>query len=233
MQRAVAELHGKDLIIHLDSEPNQDHLETLNGQLNRVWVDFEFADSRKARNQQRRLFFALLNDISDYYIFINDFVKTLFYTQYQFYTAGKTISLANDTRSSVSDANRLLDLVINFMFEWHIPFKKGHELLPRNEQYYQYECCRHRVCAICGKAHADIHHWDAVGNETRKLTDHRKHHFMALCRAHHNEFHNLGPKLFSRKYHVRPVKLRAEDLINLGVMTQKRMDEIDKERVTR
>ncbi len=50
---------------------------------------------------------------------------------------------------------------------------------------------------------------------------------MALCREHHTEFHTLGADGFSRKYHVRPTKLKPEDLIKLGVMTQKWMNEID------
>ncbi|MCI2019972.1 MAG: putative HNHc nuclease [Lentilactobacillus buchneri] len=227
MQRALAKLKGRDLIVHLSQEPNLDHLETINGHLDKIWVDFEFADPRRARIQQRRLFFALLNDIATYYVVPPDFLKMMFYTQYQFYTAGKSISLSDATKSSVSDANQLLDLVIDFMFEWHVPFKKGYELLPKDEAYYQYECCRHRVCAICGREHADIHHWDAVGTETRKLADHRQHRFMALCREHHTEFHTIGAEAFSQKFHVRPTKLKPEDLIKLGVMTQKRMNEID------
>lgn len=227
--RIIAQRHGKDLVVHLSQEPDEDHLETVNGQSDQVWVDLTFADPRQARPQQRRLFFALLNDIAEYFVVPQEFLKTLFYTQYEFYTAGKSISLSDATQSSVSDANQLLDLVIDFMFEWHVPFKKGYELLPKDEAYYQYECCRHRVCAICGREHADIHHWDAVGTETRKLTDHRKHRFMALCRTCHNEFHQIGPVKFTQKYHVNPIKLNEETLIDLGVMTRKRMDEIDNE----
>ncbi|MSE21922.1 hypothetical protein GKC44_11905 [Lactobacillus parabuchneri] len=225
--RVIAQRHGKDLIVHLSQEPDKDHLETVNGQSDQVWVDLTFADPRQARPQQRRLFFALLNDIATYYVVPPDFLKTMFYTQYEFYTAGKSISLSDTTKSSVSDANQLLDLVIDFMFEWHVPFKKGYELLPKDEAYYQYECCRHRVCAICGREHADIHHWDAVGTETRKLADHRQHRFMALCRTCHNEFHQIGSIEFAQKYHVQPVKLDKKTLIKLGVMTRKRMDEID------
>ena len=223
----IAQRHGKDLVVHLSQEPDEDHLETVNGQSDQVWVDLTFADPRQARPQQRRLFFALLNDIAEHFVVPQEFLKTMFYTQYEFYTAGKSISLADTTKSSVSDANQLLDLVIDFMFEWHVPFKKGYELLPKDEAYYQYECCRHRVCAICGREHADIHHWDAVGSETRKLADHRQHRFMALCRTCHNEFHQIGPIRFTQKYHVQPIKLDEETLIKLGVMSRKRMNEID------
>ncbi|MGA3439971.1 putative HNHc nuclease, partial [Lactiplantibacillus plantarum] len=92
--------------------------------------------TRKARPQQRRLFFALLSDIYTWSGMPTDFLKHLFYLQYESYTFGKQISLSDTTESSVSDANQLLDLVIDFMFEWHVPFKEGYNLLPREQEYY-------------------------------------------------------------------------------------------------
>ncbi|MBF7133557.1 hypothetical protein ITQ82_09485, partial [Pediococcus pentosaceus] len=148
MQRARAEQRGRDFVIHLDRPLNQDHLETVSGGQGEFYVDFEVADPRRARVQQRRLFFALLHDIETYFVVPSEFLKSMFYTQYEFYTAGKSISLSDTTESSVSDANQLLDLVIDFMFEWRVPFKKGYELLPKEEDYYLYQCCRHRVCTI-------------------------------------------------------------------------------------
>ncbi|ASC08415.1 putative HNHc nuclease [Pediococcus pentosaceus] len=218
MQRARAEQRGRDLIIHLDRPLNQDHLETVSGGQGEFYVDFEVADPRRARVQQRRLFFALLHDIETYFVVPSEFLKSIFYTQYEFYTAGKSISLSDATESSVNDANTLLDLVIDFMFEWHVPFKKGYELLPKEENYYLYQCCRHRVCTICSK-HADIHHIDVVGRTNRNKVDHTKRHVMALCRAHHSEIESIGSAKFSAKYHV-PVdgiKLSIEDLKRLNI----------------
>lgn len=219
MYRVPAERHGTDLILHLDHELNTDRLETVSGSTDNFWVNFEVADPRHARPQQRRLFFALLNDISEHFIVPQDFLKNLFYTQYEFYTAGKSISLANGTDSSVSDANQLLDLVIDFMFSWRVPFKRGYELLPKDEEYYQFECCRHRVCAVCGQ-HADIHHIDVVGmGMNRNHLDHSKRHVIALCRGHHEELHQIGAQKFSQKYHmpVTGIKLDVETLKKIGV----------------
>lgn len=218
MQRARAEQRGKDLIIHLDRPLNQDHLETVNGGQGEFYVDFEVADLRKASVQQRRLFFALLHDIETYFVVPSEFLKSMFYTQYEFYTAGKSISLSDATESSVNDANTLLDLVIDFMFEWHVPFKKGYELLPKEEDYYLYQCCRHRVCTICSK-YADIHHIDVVGRTNRNKVDHTKRHVMALCRVHHNEIESIGAIKFAQKYHVpvTGIKLKIEDLQKLGI----------------
>ena len=218
MRRARAVQRGNNLIIELESPLNQDHLETVSGSDGEFYVDYEIADTRKARIKQRRLFFALLHDIETYFVVPSEFLKSMFYTQYEFYTAGKSISLSDATESSVSDANQLLDLVIDFMFEWRVPFKKGYELLPKEEDYYLYQCCRHRVCTICSK-YADIHHIDVVGRTNRNKVDHTKRHVMALCRVHHNEIESIGAIKFAQKYHVpvTGIKLKIEDLQKLGI----------------
>ena len=225
MQRSRTQLVNSDgklyLVTELDEKPNMDHLETVSGSNAQFYMDWEIADIRKARPQQRRLFFALLNDIADWSVVPQDFLKSMFYLQYQIYTDGKQISLSDTTESSVSDANQLLDLVIDFMFEWHVPFKKGYELLPRDQEFYLFQCCRHRVCMICGNR-ADIHHVvgstiGAGGNRTK--VDHTKRFVMALCRKHHGEIEQIGLKKFSAKYHV-PVdgiKLDVETLKRIGL----------------
>ncbi|WP_338208289.1 putative HNHc nuclease [Lactiplantibacillus paraxiangfangensis] len=223
MQRSRTQLIEDEgryyLVTMLDERPNMDHVETVSGSHEQFYVDWEIADTRKARPQQRRLFFALLNDIADWSVVPQDFLKSMFYLQYQMYTDGKQISLSDVTKSSVSDANVLLDLVIDFMFEWRVPFKKGYELLPRDQEYYLFQCCRHRVCMICGNR-ADIHHVDVIGaGMNRTHVDHTKRHVMALCRRHHGEIEQIGAPAFSAKYHV-PVdgiRLDAETLKKIGV----------------
>lgn len=223
MQRSRSkyfERNGKSyLLVELDHQPNLDHIETVSGSRDQLYLDWELADTRKARPQQRRLFFALLSDIYTWSGMPTDFLKELFYLQYEEYTFGKQISLSDTTESSVSDANVLLDLVIDFMFTWRVPFKQGYELLPREQEYYQYQCCRHRVCMICGNR-ADIHHVDVIGaGLNRTHVDHTKRHVMALCRVHHSEIEQIGSVAFSAKYHV-PVdgiKLDKETLKRIGL----------------
>jgi hypothetical protein len=106
------ERQGKHyLLVELNEQPNLDHAETVSGSRDLFYVDGEIADTRKARPQQRRLFFALLSDIYTWSGMPTDFLKNLFYLQYETYTFGKQISLSDTTESSVSDANQLLDLV--------------------------------------------------------------------------------------------------------------------------
>lgn len=203
----------------LTHKPNLDHVETVSGSADEYYTYSELADTRKARPQQRHLFFALLSDIYTWSGMPTDFLKNLFYLQYETYTFGKQISLSDTTESSVSDANQLLDLVIDFMFEWHVPFKEGYKLLPREQEYYLFQCCRHRVCMICGNR-ADIHHVDVIGaGLNRTHVDHTKRHVMALCRVHHSEIEQIGSVAFSAKYHV-PVdgiKLDKETLKRIGL----------------
>ncbi|RXE83192.1 putative HNHc nuclease [Lactiplantibacillus plantarum] len=203
----------------LTHKPNLDHVETVSGSADEYYTYSELADTRKARPQQRRLFFALLSDIYTWSGMPTDFLKNLFYLQYESYTFGKQISLSDTTESSVSDANQLLDLVIDFMFEWHVPFNDGYKLLPREQEYYLFQCCRHRVCIICGNR-ADIHHVDVIGaGLNRTHVDHTKRHVMALCRVHHSEIEQIGSVAFSAKYHV-PVdgiKLDKETLKRIGL----------------
>ncbi|MCW6148352.1 hypothetical protein LDK45_09625 [Lactiplantibacillus plantarum] len=203
----------------LTHKPNLDHVETVSGSADEYYTYSELADTRKARPQQRRLFFALLSDIYTWSGMPTDFLKNLFYLQYETYTFGRQISLSDTTESSVSDANQLLDLVIDFMFEWHVPLKEGYKLLPREQEYYLFQCCRHRVCMICGNR-ADIHHVDVIGaGLNRTHVDHTKRHVMALCRVHHIEIEQIGSVAFSAKYHVpvEGIKLDKETLKRIGL----------------
>ena len=197
---------------------NLDHIETVSGSKDEFYIDWELADRRKMRVRQRRLFFALINDIVQWSVMPQEYVKDMFYLQYSAYT-GKEISLADNSKTSVSDVNVLIDLVIDFMFEWNVPFKEGYKQLPREEQYFIYQCCRHRRCLVCGD-YADIHHLDTVGmGMNRDHVDHTKKYVMPLCRTHHENYHQLGAEKFAELYHV-PVdgiKLDVETLKKLGV----------------
>ena len=218
--RAYRFFHGNEewIAIKPVESLNLDHIETVSGSKDEFYIDWELADRRKMRVRQRRLFFALINDIVQWSVMPQEYVKDMFYLQYSAYT-GKEISLADNSKTSVSDVNTLIDLVIDFMFEWNVPFKEGYKQLPREEQYFIYQCCRHRRCLVCGD-YADIHHLDTVGmGMNRDHVDHTQKHVMPLCRTHHENYHQLGAEKFAELYHVpvNGIKLDAETLKKLGV----------------
>lgn len=212
-------------LVKLDQEANFEHIQTINSnQVASVPVEIEFTDPRKARPKQRALFFALLGDIHNWSGEPTEWLKEYFYTLYTIKTAGRVISLANDTQNTVSDARKLIDQVVDFIFEFDVPIKQGYELLPRDENSFQYECIRHRKCLICGK-HADIHHLElndgnAVGmGMDRTKVDHSKRWLVALCRRHHQEIHETGTKIFCTRHHLTSIgiKVDADTLKKIGV----------------
>ena len=217
----ISKIKGTELLVRLEQSINLEHLKTMyNGNLSKIYARIEIVDPRKARPAQRKLFFALLNDIQTWSgAPMKDFLKDYFYTAYSIENDGAEISLADNTNNSVSDANKLLDIVIDFMFDFGVEFKQGYELLPRDENYFLYQCCKHRKCIICGK-HADIDHLDEIGSGlNRNHVDHSKRHVIALCRVHHSERHRIGNKQFSNKYHMplNGIKLDVETLKKIGV----------------
>lgn len=197
-----------------DKPPGQlffEHLETLNsGENEKIKVMLEFPDPRQARPKQRALFFALLHDIWDYTGQPEGWLKDYFYSRFTIRTAGKTISLSNETESTVSDATFLIDDVIDFIFEYEIPVKTGYALLPRDENHFQWRCIRHRKCLVCGQ-HADIHHVDELGaGRNRNKQDHTKFRLAALCREHHTEIHQIGVQEFLQCHHFTGIGIKAD-----------------------
>lgn len=206
--------------IYPDTPPNLEHISTLNnGLISNIPVHYEMVDPRQARPKQRALFFALIGDIHSWSGEPAEWLKEYFYTEYTIKTAGDEISLANDTTNTVSDATKLIQEVVDFIFEFNVPINEAYPLLPKDENYFQYECIKHRQCLICGK-HADIDHIDEIGaGRNRTHLNHTKFRLAALCRTHHTERHKIGNQLFCRKYKLTNlgITVDAETLKRIGV----------------
>ncbi len=180
-------------------------------------------DGRKISPEQRKKTFALLHDISQFTGYdMRDMEQEMKYRYYA-QTGAEQFSLSD---CDMTTANKFLTFMLDLCFEFDIPFRtKTWDAIPV-DYHLAVQCLRYRKCVICGQ-HADVHHWFAVGNRSRKLVDHRKMYFMALCRKHHELVHSMGSLDFMDKFHIKPVKLSDDDLINLHIMTRKRMNEID------
>lgn len=210
---------GYGLLDYIE-QPNLEHLANINdGNVQGIPVEVKFIDKRKVSALQRNFYFALLGDIVNWSGEDKEIVDDYFRSLYWEKNCGQEISLKDTTENTVSDAKKLIDLVIDFVFDNQVPIKRGYELLPRNEEHFQYECLVHRQCLICGQP-ADIHHIDEVGmGRDRTKLNHTKFRLMALCRAHHTEFHKIGPIEFCSKYHLTApgIKLNVIDLEKIGV----------------
>lgn len=214
----VKKLDHQRLTIDINEEINIERLQTMyydyDGQRE---VEIRFVDPRRFTQEQRRFIYALIGDISDFTGQPPDSLKEIFKWRYEAIT-GRRISLSDISTSTVSDATLYADIILDFIFENHIPFKNGYEILPVNQEYYFYKCITTRTCCLCGKPNADIDHFSkALGRRNRKTVDHTEYNFASLCRIHHQEKHQIGITAFKDKYHVIGVKLNQETIKRLNI----------------
>lgn len=219
MKIKTAQVVGNEAIYKIDDQSEIERLKTMYGNdVGTVEIGIEYIDPRRFSVKQRKLFFALLNDI---YKYSGQGVKELeeyFYQEYYTATFGGVIDLHDSADTTLSEVNLLIEIVVDFIFEWHVPVNEAANLLPKNEAYFLYACCKYRVCMECGLK-ADIHHVDALGmGSNRTRSNHLKHRFMALCRVHHGEIEQIGRPAFASKYHL-PV-----DGIKLDLPTLKKLN---------
>lgn len=214
----ILRIEGDEMVVRINTPLNLERLQTVyEGYSGAREVDIRIRDPRGFSPEQRAFTFALLNDIYMYTGQPFESLKDIFYWKYKLLT-GKTISLADVSENTKDDIALLDNIIIDFIFENHVPFKKGYEILPQNREYYFYKCITTRTCAICGEQGAEIDHFDhALGRRNRKTVDHTQFTFAALCHTHHMEKHQTGIKEFKQKYHVEGIRLNQETIKKLRI----------------
>lgn len=168
---------------------------------------------------QRKHYFALIGDYSEYTGVPLD--ATDAYFKYKFMQEEDLDELPSVGRGRMdkTTATKLLEYLITYFIQNDVPFRKQQFYLTTDASKMIFALTIKRLCVVCGKPNSDIHHVDAIGaGANRKTHDHSKHEFLALCREHHSESHNIGQKSFMSKYYIKPVKLNREQLKELGVI---------------
>lgn len=214
----ITNVDGDKVTLQLKESLNIERLKTIfDGYDGERQAEIFIKDPRGFTVEQRKFFFALLNDIYKETGLSIDEMKDYIYSMFR-YATGNNISLSNQSVSTVDDVSYLTNLVLDFIFEHDIPFKDGYEVPPQNIQYFFYKCVMNRTCCICGKKNADIDHFDkALGRRKRREVDHTEFTFAALCRTHHTEKHQMGITEFKNKYHVIGIKLNQEEIKKLRI----------------
>ena len=214
----ITKVDEDKITLQLKESLNIERLKTIfDGYDGERQAEIFIKDPRGFTVEQRKFFFALLNDIYKETGLSVDEMKDYIYSMFR-YATGNNISLSNQSVSTVDDVSYLTNIVLDFIFEHDIPFKDGYEVPPQNIQYFFYKCVTNRTCCICGKKNADIDHFDkALGRRKRKEVDHTEFTFAALCRTHHTEKHQLGITEFKNKYHVIGIKLNQDEIKKLRI----------------
>ena len=167
-------------------------------------------------DEQRKHWFALIKDISDYTG--EDTWKVILKMKYLFmmtYDSKKEPSLARN-KMKRAEVAKLLQLVIEYCISNDIPLRNNY--LPLMEQKQLFAMTMKRICWITHKPNAELCHFGAVGmGRNRNTYDHTKSKFMTLSHELHMEQHRLGEETFCKKYDIQPIGLSVENLKELGV----------------
>lgn len=172
-------------------------------------------DGRRISSGQRKMIHALIRDIADYTGHHPEYLKEHLKYDFMIEENREYFSLSD---VDMTTARYYIEYILKFAFEWSIPLNKNTVVLAREINNYLYLCLRHRKCAICGEK-ADIHHHEnLVGmGMDRAKHNHEESRYIALCRVHHNECHNLGHKTFENKYKLTAIKLNERAIKELGI----------------
>ena len=187
----------------------------LRGLGNLTTGDLLLNDCRMISRQQQKKIYAMIGDISDYTGHQVEFLKSYLKCEYIKMYGGEWFSLGY---VDMTTARKFIEFILHICFEWEVPLKLNTVDLTRDVNNYLYLCLKYRKCAVCG-CHADIHHHEnLVGmGMDRAKHNHIDSRFIALCRVHHNECHNIGHKMFEDKYKITAIKLNEAAIKELGI----------------
>ncbi len=172
-------------------------------------------DGRRISAKQRKLIYALFKDISLYTGYEVEELKELLKIDFMIDKDRDYFSLSD---VEIEVATEFIEYILEFMFAFDVPINKKVVVLAREVNNFLYLCLIHRKCAVCGY-HADIHHHEnLVGmGMDRAKHNHEDSRYIALCRVHHNECHNIGHKTFEDKYKITAIKLNEAAIKELGI----------------
>ena len=172
-------------------------------------------DGRRISSDQRKKIYALIKDISNHTGHHPEYLKEHMKYEFMAQEDREYFSLSN---VDMTTARYFIESILEFCFEWEVPFAtKTHELA-KEVGNYLYLCLLHRKCAICGKKYAHIHHVDAVGSgRNRNKVDHTQLRLIALCGEHHRETHAIGWETFNERYKVTGIKVNEQTVQRLGI----------------
>ena len=221
----LIKISGNQITLELDDLTNIKRIGTLSDGAVPI-VEIDVKDARQITAAQRKFIFALCKDCDDWMGIERGYMRQWFRDHFEYYYGYDNFSLSD---CSEEEATLFVNLILDFVFKHQVPIPDGIgvNVMPANEQHRLYLCLKYRVCSLTGKPHAEIAHFDAVGNRSRRTVDHRKLRLMALSHEKHMEQHQIGIKSFLEKYHIEPIYLDEETIIELGLMSRKQIAEID------
>ena len=167
----------------------------------KVPSELRLDDPRYISSRQRKAIYATVNDISDWYGDVPEYMKEILKAYFIIEYDLNYFSLGN---CSVTTARKFLDYLIEFALKHDISLSESGLERTDNIDRYLWMCLKHRKCCICG-AKGELHHCTGsrigMGNNRRK-TSNTGRELISLCRKHHTEIHQKPESEFFKKYKV-------------------------------
>ncbi|WP_394217421.1 putative HNHc nuclease [Staphylococcus warneri] len=178
-----------------------------------VEVDVQVVDPFKITDKQRKKIFALCNDIEAHTGQLRDYMRYLFMDYVcVLYGYDKRISLSDCTRTQ---ASQIIEVTLDWIFHNDIPLAYKTSDLLKSDKSFLYWSTVNRNCVICGKPHAELAHYQAVGRgRNRRKINHIGNKVLALCSSHHREQHNIGMDSFNEKYKLHDSWVDVDSRLN-------------------
>lgn len=185
-----------------------------------VEVDVIPVDPFRITNKQRRLIFALCNDIETHTGQPRDYMRQMFQDYVKFlYGYEQRISLADCTRTI---AKQIIDVMFEWIFTNGIPLNYKTSEMMKEDKNYLYWATITRHCVICGQPNSDLAHLEAVGRGmNRNKMNHYDKHVLALCRKHHTTQHQMGIKSFNEYYQLQNSWIKVDSKLNAMLKGEK------------
>lgn len=223
MRVKVLGIQGNELRLAVDDDFNLDKVIRFSDG-KQPSGELTIDDNRHISRDQQKKIFALIDDLCNYTGDEPKRWENEFKWRVQVTFGLDEFSLSN---CSMTVGNYMILTILDFLFSENIPFRtKSWDSLPQDFPR-QRLALKNRTCVICGRPHADLAHYKAVGmGRNRHKIDERKMYFMTLCKEHHQEQHNIGIKKFMQKYHLKPLRLSDDDIIRFKILTKKRLEEL-------
>lgn len=203
--------NGKYDVVVKDVEIPYKNLEDLQFQLG-TEVEIKFIDPNDISHKQRRLIFALLNDIEAYTGDPVEYRRHFLTQEFKLY---KNIDYFSLSDCSMSEAREFIEFILSFIFRYNIPIRKDTSSLMKEDKAFLYFATLTRKCVICGKTHADLaHHYHIGRGMDRNNMDHYGYEVLALCREHHNIQHKMGIRSFDDYYKLHNSWIKVDERLN-------------------
>lgn len=219
----ITAVKGNQIVVSLESQEELASLSLFTTE-EQPQVVVNVQDERHLSVLQRKKAYAIIGEIASWSGYLpeeqKEWMKYLFTAE----TGTPHFSFAN---TDMTTARQFITFLLEYALRNNIHMAHSGLTYQDDLDAYMYQSLKYRSCVICNK-HAEVHHIDTVGmGNDRKLVDHRQKNLIALCNEHHQLAHKMGWPTFSETYHVKGIKLDAQTLNRLGIMTYKRMEEID------